>query len=143
MPGRPSNRLPSCFNRTRLPTPAQCRTYSAEVLKGGALGPIHRDEQKHQSFRVFKDDTKLPLPPLLDPIVVSERTRWQEPKAKPNIATFTPFQKKLWENPYGTLPAHNLSSQTERSLTSSQRTPSPPPSASAAQHLPCSQPPSK
>ena len=66
------------------------------------MGPIQRDE--HQTYRVRKDGKPLPLPPVLDPIVVKERRRWEQPKAKPNVEKFTPFQKKLWENPYGEEP---------------------------------------
>ncbi|KAF2870938.1 hypothetical protein BDV95DRAFT_628861 [Massariosphaeria phaeospora] len=86
----------------------QCRCYSAQVLKGDALGPIHQDE--HQSFRVRKHGKPLPLPPVLDPAVLSQRAQWQQTKAQPDVNSFTPFQKKLWENTY----AHALASDVRQ-----------------------------
>lgn len=77
----------------------QRRLQSSAILKGDQLGPVH--EEEHQTFRVRKDGTPLPLPPLLDPVVIAERGRWQQPKAKPNVEKFTPFQQKLWQNPFG------------------------------------------
>ena len=152
MPGRSVKRLPSCLSRPRNSS-IQRRTYSAKPLTSDALGPIIHDEQHHQSLRVLKDGNKLPLPPLLDPVVRLERSRWQQPKERPNVANFTPFQKKLWENPYGTLfnshlittrrVLHHITCCTHlynrhNSLTPTQHTPSPPPSANAAQHSPSS-----
>ncbi|KAF2641496.1 hypothetical protein P280DRAFT_542799 [Massarina eburnea CBS 473.64] len=85
----------------------QFRAYSTtQNLLGDDLGPIQRNEDQHKSFRVRQDGSSLPLPPSLDPVVVSERSRWEQLKEKPNVANFTPFQKKLWENPY----AHILAS---------------------------------
>jgi hypothetical protein len=105
MPGTSIKRLPSCFSRLKI-TSFHRRTYSAKAITSNALGPIAHDEQHHKSFRVLKDGKKLPLPPVIDPIVRSECSRWQQPKERPNVATFTPFQKKLWENSYGTLDYH-------------------------------------
>lgn len=44
---------------------------------------------------------KLPLPPILDPIAISQRERWIEPK-RPAAAPAdrTPFQKKLYNNAF-------------------------------------------
>ncbi|KAF2685617.1 hypothetical protein K458DRAFT_300451 [Lentithecium fluviatile CBS 122367] len=106
MPARPVKRLPSCFSHAIISLQTRCRFYATNVLAGDALGPIEHNGQKHQSLRVLKDGGKLPLPPVLDPVVLSERQRWQQPKQQPNVAEFTPFQKKLWQNPY----AHTLAS---------------------------------
>ena len=44
----------------------------------------------------------LPLPPLMDPIAISARERWTEPKKPaPAAADLTPFQQKLYQNAYG------------------------------------------
>jgi hypothetical protein len=66
------------------------------------LGPTREDA--HQTFRLRKDETakELPLSPLLDPIVVEARSRFEKSKERPRIAEFTPFQKQLWKNPFGT-----------------------------------------
>ncbi|EKG10483.1 hypothetical protein MPH_12341 [Macrophomina phaseolina MS6] len=50
----------------------------------------------------------LPLPPLMDPIALSARERWTEPKkpAPTRKEDLTPFQRKLYTNPYGRPLAH-------------------------------------
>lgn len=101
MPGRPIQRLRPCFSLAKHFSRRQARSYAAKVLTGEDLGPIHHDE--HHSFRVLKDGSHLPIPPVLDPIALSERSRWEQTKQKPDVNKFTPFQKKLWENPYGTV----------------------------------------
>lgn len=101
MSGGWTRRLQSCLSFARSYSSTQCRLQSSTVLTGDQLGPIHQD--KHQSFRVCKDGKPLPLPPVLDPVVLFERSRWEQTKAKPNVEKFTAFQKKLWENPYGEL----------------------------------------
>jgi len=70
-------------------------------LKGSDLGPTREDA--HQTFRLRKDETakELPLSPLLDPVALEERSRYEQTKERPNFAALTPFQKKLWENPFG------------------------------------------
>ncbi|KAI8939674.1 hypothetical protein NX059_003432 [Plenodomus lindquistii] len=94
----------------RQSLPAQWRQSSTHipgrVLRGDDLGPTRK--QGHQTFRARKDDKEkaLPLPPLLDPVVLEGRHRWEQPKAQPKHADFTPFQRKLWENPF----AHALAS---------------------------------
>ncbi|CAG5144629.1 uncharacterized protein ALTATR162_LOCUS1578 [Alternaria atra] len=110
MPGRWTCRPRSCLSPIRLPLRAQCRQSSAHVsgriLRGRDLGPTREDA--HQTFRLRKDETarELPLSPLLDPIVVEERSRFEQTKERPKFAEFTPFQKKLWMNPF----AHALAS---------------------------------
>jgi len=49
------------------------------------------------------DRPPLPLPPIMDPVIVSARQRYREPKHTPKPGSLTPFQKKLQQNPYGTL----------------------------------------
>ncbi|KAK7543481.1 hypothetical protein IWX50DRAFT_349234 [Phyllosticta citricarpa] len=72
--------------------------------------PYVKDER--QTWRVREDGKrKLPVPPILDPIAISQRDRWIEPKkpaAKP--ADQTPFQKKLYKNAF----AHMLSSPVRK-----------------------------
>ncbi|KAF1956711.1 hypothetical protein CC80DRAFT_472368 [Byssothecium circinans] len=107
MPGKPSHPLKLHFRYATPTKRSQCRVYSTnKVLPGDDLGRTHRDEHQHKSFRVLNDSPNLPLPPSLDPVVLAERTRWEQPKERPNVATFTPFQKKLFENAY----AHILAS---------------------------------
>jgi hypothetical protein len=112
MPSRLFLRLESCPSLFSSCAPLQRRFQSGVVLKGDLLGPVHQDA--HQSFRERKHGKPLPLPPLLDEVVLAERSRWEQPKAKPDVNKFTPFQKKLWENPYGPLP---LSEPQRYSLT--------------------------
>lgn len=102
MPERPIHCLKECAKRNRGTPLIGRRFYSAYAANADDLGPVVQDE--HQSFRVLRDGKKLPLPPVLDPVVLSERSRWERPKEKPNVSKFTPFQKKLWENPYGISP---------------------------------------
>jgi hypothetical protein len=82
---------------------AQCRSNwtDARNLTADDLGPTREDA--HQTFRVRKDGTRkdLPLPPLLDPVIVEERSRWEVKKVQPKDADLTPFQKKLLLNPFG------------------------------------------
>ncbi|KAJ4348117.1 uncharacterized protein N0V89_009489 [Didymosphaeria variabile] len=82
-------------------------------LRGDDLGSTTPDE--HQTFRVLDDGSKLPLPPTLDPIVVAQKSRSKKEKEQPDVSKFTPFQKKLRENPY----AHALASpvRIDRSLS--------------------------
>jgi hypothetical protein len=100
MPGRPAPRVRPCL---RPPRSTHRRAHATTVLRGDALGPVENDG--YQSFRVRADGSTLPLPPVLDPLVVAQRSRWTQQKAQPDVASFTPFQKRLWENPYGTHPA--------------------------------------
>jgi hypothetical protein len=82
---------------------AQCRlVYThVQIPRGDDLGPI-RDEV-HQTVRVRKDANakELPLPPLLDPVVLEKRSKWENTKAQPKHAGLTPFQRKLQANPFG------------------------------------------
>ncbi|KAH7137986.1 hypothetical protein B0J11DRAFT_563038 [Dendryphion nanum] len=105
MPSRLLQRLKSCssFDRCIIPS-FQCRPYTSHIPIGKDLGPIEQHE--HQTFRIRKKGKPLPLPPVLDPVVIEAKGRYAQKKAKPNPATFTPFQKKLLENPY----AHTLAS---------------------------------
>jgi hypothetical protein len=105
MPGRWTCRPKLCLSPIRLSLRAQCRQSSAHVpgriLRGRDLGPTREDA--HQTFRLRRDETakELPLSPLLDPLVVDERSRFEQTKERPKFAEFTPFQKKLWMNPFG------------------------------------------
>jgi hypothetical protein len=107
MPGRWTCRpKKSCWSPARLLVRAQRRQSSAHVpgriLKGRDLGATREDA--HQTFRLRNDDTakELPLSPLLDPVVLEKRARFEQTKERPKFAEFTPFQKKLWESPFGT-----------------------------------------
>lgn len=85
---------------------ARCRRLSnvpTRILAGENLGPTR--EGPHTTWRIRKDDQSgdLPLSPFLDPIVREKRTRWLEPKKRSRAADFTPFQKKLSENAFGTV----------------------------------------
>lgn len=104
MPGRCMPRLQICSSLAKPSLRAHRHFYSTNtrILKGDDLGPTRSDA--HQSFRTRKDVTakELPLPPLLDPVILDKRSRWEQTKKRPDVANFTPFQKKLWENPFGT-----------------------------------------
>ncbi|KAF1843756.1 sister chromatid cohesion protein Eso1 [Cucurbitaria berberidis CBS 394.84] len=110
MPGKWTHRLDSCWSLARRSSQVLYRRSSTHVpgriLRGDSLGPVRDDA--HQTFRVRKDGTakELPLPPSLDPIVLEKRSSWEQAKRQPKFADFTPFQKKLWENPF----AHSLAS---------------------------------
>ena len=66
------------------------------------MGPTQQDG--HRTLRKRLDGKRaLPLPPLLDAAVVELRSRHEQKKEKPKAAEFTPFQRKLWENPFGAL----------------------------------------
>jgi hypothetical protein len=73
----------------------------ARIPRGDDLGPTRDDT--HQTFRVRKDgkSKELPLPPLLDPVVLEKRSKWENTKDQPKAADFTPFQKKLQANAFG------------------------------------------
>ncbi|KAF2200620.1 hypothetical protein GQ43DRAFT_373376 [Delitschia confertaspora ATCC 74209] len=78
----------------------QCRFYSTPKPEPGegSLGPTLEDG--HRTLRLRRNGKPLPLPPLLDPVVLRERGRWEQPKSRPDIAKLTPFQQKLYQNPY-------------------------------------------
>ncbi|ORY15851.1 hypothetical protein BCR34DRAFT_477391 [Clohesyomyces aquaticus] len=79
--------------------PTQCRSYAFVTAPiGEELGLVLDDE--HRTLRKRKHGKPLPLPPLLDPKVLSERGRWEQSKPKPRAGQITPFQKKLRESPY-------------------------------------------
>ncbi|OCK84899.1 hypothetical protein K432DRAFT_413678 [Lepidopterella palustris CBS 459.81] len=66
------------------------------------IGPLREDGGR--SVRVRKwNNRPLPIPPLLDPIVLSARERWEKHKPDPDPEKFTPFQQKLYQNPYAHL----------------------------------------
>lgn len=99
MPRRSIRDLKSCSGLVKSYAAVQRRLQTSVIHIGDQLGPVQQDG--HQSFRARKEGRPLPLPPVLDPVVLSERGRWEQKKEKPNVEQFTPFQKKLWETPYG------------------------------------------
>ena len=105
MPGKWIHRLESCSSLAKRSSPALHRRSSTHVpgriLRGDDLRPIREDA--HQTFRVRRHGTakELPLPPSLDPIVLEKRSLWEQTKKDQKLSSFTPFQKKLWENPFG------------------------------------------
>ena len=73
---------------------------SATTNKSESLGPTTQDG--HRTLRVRKgNNPPLPIPPVLDPIAISERDRWTKKKPQPKHDELTPFQQKLYQNPYG------------------------------------------
>lgn len=101
MPGQWTRSLESCLSQARAISTAHRQSVKyITPLKGDELGPTREDG--HCTFRTRKDGKKeLPLPPLLDPVVLEKRSRHEQKKEKPKFADFTPFQRKLWENPFG------------------------------------------
>ncbi|KAK8163100.1 hypothetical protein IWX90DRAFT_262160 [Phyllosticta citrichinensis] len=100
----------SSQRRLRLSTSAAPKSTNTSAdtsadTNASSSGPYAKDEG--QTWRMRADGRrKLPLPPILDPIAISQRERWIEPK-KPAAAPAerTPFQKKLYNNAF----AHMLS----------------------------------
>lgn len=80
-----------------------CRLYAsrARTLKGDDFGPTRVDG--HHTMRLRKDGKgkELPLPPRLDPVILEQQYQWKTPKAQPNHAELSPFQRKLQANVYG------------------------------------------
>lgn len=107
MPGEWAYRLQPCSSLARHFVSAQYRHFSTHVpgrnLRGDDLGPTRRNA--NSTFRIRKDGAakELPLPPSLDPVILEKRSLWEQTKQQPKFAEFTPFQKKLWENPFGNL----------------------------------------
>lgn len=96
-------RLPRCASSTHAP---------GRILQGAHLGPTRDDDDYHTvRLRQDKQAKELPLPPLLDPLVLEQRSRFEQKKERPQVADFTPTQRRLWENPFGTTP-HVLRSIT-------------------------------
>lgn len=130
MPGQWTHRLVSRSSQTRGISTAQRQSSVNHVtsLKGSELGPTQQNG--HRTFRKRQDGKKkLPLPPLLDPIVSEQRSRHEQKKEKPKFADFTPFQRKLSENPFGKFSTPQVSTPTN----SFKHMPSPRLSVSAAQ----------
>ena len=104
MLGKWTRPLGSCSSPASRTLKARSRSESTHVRisRGDDLGPTRDDA--HRTLRVRKDgkEKELPLSPLLDPVVLGNRSRWETIKAQPKAADFTPFQKKLQANPYGT-----------------------------------------
>lgn len=106
MPGRRVPRRKPCQSVTPGCALRNRRLISTcEVLTGDKLGPVEVQKHEHRTFRVRKDGKPLPLPPVLDPVILEERSRWSKPKAKRDVNKFTPFQQKLFANPYGMPPS--------------------------------------
>ncbi|KZM22588.1 uncharacterized protein EKO05_0009577 [Ascochyta rabiei] len=107
MPGQWTRRLGSCSSQARALSTVRRQSHATPTppLKGDELGPTQ--QHGHRTFRTRRDGRKeLPLPPLLDPVVLEERSRHEQKKEKPRPADFTPFQRRLWENAF----AHALAS---------------------------------
>ncbi|KAL1654365.1 hypothetical protein SLS61_002965 [Didymella pomorum] len=110
MPGQWTARLGSCSSQARALSTARRQSHNNNIkhvtpLTGSELGPTTRNVQR--TFIRRKDGKKdLPLPPLLDPAVLAQRSQHEVKKEKPKFADFTPFQRKLWESPF----AHALAS---------------------------------
>ena len=104
MPGQWTRRLGSCSSQARSfsTAPRTSNIRYVKLLSGNELGPTQQDG--HRTLRKRLDGKRaLPLPPLLDAAVVELRSRHEQKKEKPKAAEFTPFQRKLWENPFGAL----------------------------------------
>lgn len=102
MPGQWTRRLGPCLSQTRSISTASGRSKARQVtsLAESDLGPTQ--QHGHRTVRKRVDGKKeLPLPPLLDPVVLERKSRYKQKKARPSAADFTPFQRKLWENPFG------------------------------------------
>lgn len=116
MLGRWTCRHHACVRMAAPLSPTHSRHSSTHVpgrtLRGGDLGPTRSHD--HQTFRARKDGTAtaLPLPPLLDPVVVEERAQWEKPKERAKHVTLTPFQRQLWENSFGMLCARDATVET-------------------------------
>ena len=95
MQGAPYRRLPTrvVFSKRIL------RSYSSHIPKNEQAQAL--EQNGHQTFRVRRDGTTLPLPPILDPIRIAARTRWEQPKSRPDLNNLTPFQQKLYACSYG------------------------------------------
>ncbi|KAH8727101.1 hypothetical protein GQ44DRAFT_612234 [Phaeosphaeriaceae sp. PMI808] len=108
MLGKCAFHLASCSSRVECTLYSQSRSISSHVRTsiGDALGSTRSDG--HQTFRTRKngDAKELPLPPLLDPLILEKRARWENSKAQPDFENLTPFQQKLLATPY----AHALAS---------------------------------
>ncbi|KAF2237425.1 hypothetical protein EV356DRAFT_496218 [Viridothelium virens] len=77
-----------------IPTDA-CDT-EAELpveFRDGKPRPVHKRRHGNSS---------LPLPPFMDPSIKAQKERHKTPKPLPGPKERTPFQQKLYENPYGT-----------------------------------------
>lgn len=103
MPGQwTAARLGSCSSQARALSTARRQSHAKHVvpLTGDGLGATQRDA--HGTFFKRRDgQKKLPLPPLLDPVVLDQRAQHCAKKEKPKFADFTPFQRRLWETPFG------------------------------------------
>jgi hypothetical protein len=86
---------------SELPAPCRFVYTHARISKGNDLGPTR--DNAHQTLRIRQDTNErdLPLPPLLDPVVLEKRSRWESVKSQPKAADLTSFQKRLQTNPYG------------------------------------------
>lgn len=108
MLGRWTYRPESCRSLVKCsfwPANRFASTYvTARISRGDDLGQTREDD--HQTFRMRKDQqmTELPLSPLLDPVILKERSRWEQTKERPKVAEFSQFQKKIWESPFGRQP---------------------------------------
>lgn len=81
------------------------RLYSQAVVRSVVC------EDGTRTYRARSGSNRaLPLPPLMDPIAVSAKQRYKEPKLKPDYKNLTPFQKKLQQNPYGITPYNRFES---------------------------------
>jgi hypothetical protein len=143
MLGRLARRPNSCSSLTGRLWKAQIRFTSTHVHIPNDLGPTSEDA--HGTYRVRSDQKEkdLPLPPLLDPVVLERRSRWENNKARPNAEKFTPFQKKLQANPYGKLPVRSSDAGLKHYSARSRVTSSPMPcnadfaSGTPSHHSPC------
>lgn len=82
-------------------------TYGARCFsQQGPVRPVEQpmalseDGTKMQRERKHGDKS-LPLPPLMDPIVIKARNRYTQPKPREAGTSKTHFQKQLERNPYG------------------------------------------
>lgn len=105
MPGKWIFRLDSCVPLAKHAFKDQRRWSSTHeagrILIGEDLGPTRADAHSTSRIRSDGKAKALPLPPLLDPVILEERSQWEQTKKRPKFADFTLFQKKLWQNPFG------------------------------------------
>ncbi|OCL01939.1 hypothetical protein AOQ84DRAFT_305745 [Glonium stellatum] len=112
-------RIPSISNCVRRISLWRHISTSTSTDKSDSPGPTLQDA--HRTLRVRKGNGRpLPIPPIIDPIVISERNRWTEKKPQPKQDELTPFQQKLYQNPY----AHALTTPVRLCPVTHTRLPS-------------------
>ena len=89
----------SCLADRRYFPPLGMRLQSTNF--SSSKEQIQNSQRLDSHFQRTNGRKPLPLPPVLNPLIVAAQKRYRQPKAESSGQNWTEFQQRLYRNPYG------------------------------------------